>query len=167
MIGVGHSGSPLPRGATVAALAALLCRYSQKQLVLRPGEIASYNAMIIIRLLSPEPSQGLSGSRRRPGLWATFLASGVKAPSQGSSLIAALKRLRHPKSLPRKSGPPGYFAAGGSRPRYFSIDFGLAGSPRHVSYILPRFSVLPRERIIWRRRSPLARVRPPFSMNHS
>src|SRR5580658_923868 len=60
----------------------------------------------------------------------------------------------------------GYFAGVVSNPRYFSIAFELGGAPRHFSYILARSSVLPRERIIWRKRSPLARLSSPCSLNH-
>src|SRR5262252_3729985 len=59
-----------------------------------------------------------------------------------------------------------YFPASSS-PRYFSIAFELGGAPRHVSYILARSSVLPRDNTILRKRSPLARVNPPCSLNHS
>ena len=60
-----------------------------------------------------------------------------------------------------------YFASGdSSRPRYFSIAFVLGGAPRQASYILARSSVLPRERTIWRKRSPLARLSSPCSTNH-
>ena len=59
-----------------------------------------------------------------------------------------------------------YFDAVGKRPRYFSMGWMLGGAPRQASYILPRSSVLPRESTIWRKRSPLARVRPPCSTNH-
>ena len=41
-----------------------------------------------------------------------------------------------------------------------------AGAPRHVTYIFSRSSVLPRDNTILRNRSPLARVRPPWSSNH-
>src|ERR1700674_1648589 len=60
-----------------------------------------------------------------------------------------------------------YFAGGDSpRPRYFSIAFVLGAAPRQDLYILARSSVLPRERTIRRKRSPLARVNPPLSTNH-
>lgn len=51
-----------------------------------------------------------------------------------------------------------YFARGDSSRRYFSIAFVLGGAPRQDSYILARSSVLPRDRTIRRKRSPLARV---------
>src|SRR5713101_5392649 len=61
----------------------------------------------------------------------------------------------------------GYLAgADSSSPRCFSIALALGGAPRQFSYILARSSVFPRERTIWRKRSPLARVSPPCSSNH-
>jgi hypothetical protein len=61
-----------------------------------------------------------------------------------------------------------YFAGvDSSRPLYFSMAFEFGGAPRHASYILARSSVLPRESTISRKRSPLARLSPPFSINPS
>ncbi len=51
-------------------------------------------------------------------------------------------------------------------PRYFSIGSMLGGAPRHASYSFSRSSVLPRESTILRKRSPFARVNPPWSSNH-
>jgi hypothetical protein len=61
-----------------------------------------------------------------------------------------------------------YFAGvDSSRPLYFSMAFEFGGAPRHASYILARSSVFPRESTISRKRSPLARLSPPFSINPS
>ena len=49
----------------------------------------------------------------------------------------------------------------GARPRYLSIGWMLGSPPSQAAYIRSRTSVLPRERIIRRKRSPLARVKPP------
>src|SRR5690242_21928983 len=53
----------------------------------------------------------------------------------------------------------------GSNPRSFFIASMLGARPRPAAYILGRSSVLPRDSAIWRKRSPLARVRPPCSSN--
>jgi|SRR5580658_322189 hypothetical protein len=47
-----------------------------------------------------------------------------------------------------------------SKPRYLSMGSTLGALPRQAAYIFARSSVLPRESTIWRKRSPLARVRP-------
>ena len=46
-------------------------------------------------------------------------------------------------------------------PRYFNIGAMLGSAPSQAAYILARSSVLPRESIIRRKRSPFARVKPP------
>src|SRR5260370_1281277 len=80
-----------------------------------------------------------------------------------------------PLSTPRARGRPpdlvgrgsGYLAgADSSSPRYFTFALPLGGPPRQFSYLLARSSVFPRERTIWRKRSPLARGSPPCSSNH-
>ena len=53
-----------------------------------------------------------------------------------------------------------YFAAFTS-PRYFSIGSTFGALPSHASYIYARSSVFPRDRTIFRNRSPFARVSPP------
>ena len=59
-----------------------------------------------------------------------------------------------------------YFGVDSSRPRYFNIAFVFGGAPRHSSYILARSSVLPFDKTMLRKRSPLARVSSPCSTNH-
>jgi hypothetical protein len=53
-----------------------------------------------------------------------------------------------------------YFAVFTS-PRYFSIGSTFGALPSHASYIFARSSVFPRDRTIFRNRSPFARVSPP------
>jgi hypothetical protein len=53
-----------------------------------------------------------------------------------------------------------------TNPRSFSIGAMLGSRPNHALYIAAGSSVFPRESTMWRRRSPLARVRPPLSRNH-
>src|SRR5712692_6887208 len=51
------------------------------------------------------------------------------------------------------------------RPRSRSSGSTLGSRPRKARYIAATSSVPPRERIISRKRSPFARVRPPCSLN--
>src|SRR5208337_2481792 len=84
-------------------------------------------------------------------------------------IIPTLSPTQGDKGRAPQLGPPtrSYLdALRGSRPRNFSMGWMLGGAPRQASYILARSSVLPRERTIWRKRSPLARVSPPWSSNH-
>ena len=51
-------------------------------------------------------------------------------------------------------------------PRSFNIGFTLGSVPSHALYMAARSSVFPRERTMRRKRSPFARVKPPWSRNH-
>ena len=64
-----------------------------------------------------------------------------------------------------RGSPDRIYFFGGSNPRSFFIASMLGARPRQAAYILARSSVLPRDSTIWRKRSPLARVRPPCSSN--
>ena len=71
-------------------------------------------------------------------------------------------RARDSRSQESLGSGAAYFAlSSGSRPRYLSMGSMVGSPPSHAAYILPSSSVLPRERTIWRKRSPLARVMPP------
>ncbi len=63
-------------------------------------------------------------------------------------------------SEPASAGGRRYLLSG-SRPRYFSIGPMVGCAPRQSTYSVSRSSVLPFDKIILRKRSPFARVRPP------
>src|ERR1700761_6438485 len=72
------------------------------------------------------------------------------------------KRWAKPLRTPFSIHKPGYCFS----PRSFNIGFTLGSVPSHALYMAARSSVFPRDRTMWRNRSPFSRVNPPWSRNH-
>ena len=96
------------------------------------------------------------------------------APVRSFGALSSLSgRLRYPTSREKRDvGTRRLFGDRAQKPghcfspRSFNIGFTLGSVPNHALYMAARSSVFPRERTMRRKRSPFARVKPPWSRNH-
>ena len=113
----------------------------------------------VSQTIPPLLKPGQHGPRKatwlKPCPFKTSASHGSQLPCDCPNTLPLLHHIQ-PSPLQDHFAPPVSFS-----PRNFNIGSMLGCAPSQSEYIFARSSVLPRESTIRRKRSPLARVRPP------